>query len=80
MIEPRTIDCEEALRQLFDYLDAELPAERIDDMEWHLRRCRSCFSRAQFERRLKSRLAALGREAVEPRLARRVRTMIAGFD
>ena len=51
MNEAHVIDCEEALRRLFEYLDAELHGEPQREMEQHLERCRSCFSRVEFEKR-----------------------------
>ncbi len=50
---PRTIDCSGVIRLLFEYLDNEL--ERHDHMavEVHLYDCRACFSRMQFDKRLK---------------------------
>lgn len=74
-----TIDCEEALRRLFDYLDAELAAEQRREMDHHLERCRSCFSRMEFERRLKAHMADLGTSEVPPALQQRVRTLIDDF-
>lgn len=53
------IDCEEALRSLFDFLDHELDDEESDAMQRHLSTCRTCYSRANFERRLKDRLREL---------------------
>lgn len=55
----REIECEEALGRLFEFLDHELEAEERDAMQYHLSRCRSCFSRANFEQRLKQRLREL---------------------
>src|SRR5439155_24359279 len=51
MNQARVIDCEEALRRLFEYLDAELHGELEREMAQHLERCRSCFSRVEFEKR-----------------------------
>lgn len=53
------IDCEEALGRLFEFLDHELDAAEQDAVERHLQTCRSCFSRAGFERRLKGKLRDL---------------------
>jgi len=50
------IGCEEALRRLAAYLDHELVPAEAGEVEAHLKRCRSCFSRAEFERRLKERI------------------------
>lgn len=79
MTEARVIDCEEALRRLFEYLDAELHDERQREMEQHLERCRSCFSRVEFEKRLKARTAELRHEPVSSDLERRVRTLLDQF-
>lgn len=72
-------NCEDALRVLTEHLDGELQAVRQRELERHLEKCRSCFSKAEFERRLKDRIAATGRRAVSPVLSERVRTMIRQF-
>jgi anti-sigma factor (TIGR02949 family) len=79
MTEARTIDCEEALRRLFEYLDAELHGESRREMEQHLERCKSCFSRVEFEKRLKTYIAAVGHEPVSPDLERRVLALLDTF-
>jgi anti-sigma factor (TIGR02949 family) len=79
MTEARVIDCEEALRRLFGYLDAELQQEPLREMEQHLARCRSCFSRIEFEKRLKAHTAELRHEPVSPELDRRIRTLLDSF-
>jgi anti-sigma factor (TIGR02949 family) len=56
MNEREEIGCEEALRRLATYLDRELGEDASSDVERHLEKCRSCFSRAEFERRLKERI------------------------
>jgi anti-sigma factor (TIGR02949 family) len=79
MRDVRTINCEEALRRLFDYVDAELAGEPQREMEQHLERCRSCFSRLEFEKRLKAHTAELGQEPVSDELERRVRALLDSF-
>ncbi|HEY0930151.1 MAG TPA: zf-HC2 domain-containing protein [Gemmatimonas sp.] len=56
------IDCEAAMRRLWDYLDEELDAARLAEMEAHLSNCADCTSHVQFARAfLKAvRQAALG--------------------
>lgn len=71
--------CEDALRILAAHLDGELDPSSNRELERHLTTCRSCYSRAEFERRLKDRLAAVGRETVRPELTERVHTMIRKF-
>jgi anti-sigma factor (TIGR02949 family) len=79
MSDVRTINCEEALRRLFEYIDAELAGEPQREMEHHLERCRSCFSRLEFEKRLKVHTAELGQEAVSEDLEQRVRGLLDSF-
>jgi mycothiol system anti-sigma-R factor len=75
----RTIDCEEALRRLFDYLDAELHGEPEREMQQHLERCRTCFSRLEFEKRLKAHVGELRSEPVPAELQERIRKIIDRF-
>lgn len=73
--------CEEALRLLAEYLDSELrdrAPDLADGLERHLAVCRSCYSRAEFERRLKARIAD-GRTVMPDALRDRMRTMINEF-
>lgn len=71
--------CEDALRLLAAHLDGELDALSDKELEQHLDTCRSCFSRAEFERQLKTRIGTLGHEPVRPELSNRVRSMIRKF-
>ena len=69
--------CEEALERLATYLDGELAPDDVPEMEKHLERCRSCFSRAEFERRLKERLRRdLGLPAVPVEFEERIRGIL----
>jgi anti-sigma factor (TIGR02949 family) len=71
--------CEDALRVLALHLDGELDNPARAEVERHLSTCRSCYSRAEFETRLKTRVASIGEEPVRPELARRVHTLIRRF-
>ena len=71
--------CEEALKRLFEFLDGELSDGEQGGVERHLRTCRSCFSRMEFERRLKERLSALPADDVPATLRSRVHDLIKGF-
>ena len=73
------IDCEQALRLLAAHLDSELAGPESGAVEEHLERCRSCWSRAEFERRLKARLAELGDGPARPALEARIRGLLEGF-
>lgn len=75
--EPEQIGCEEALRRLAAFLDRELDSTRSEEVERHLERCRSCFSRAEFERRLRERIRRdLKVDSVAPDFEERVRALI----
>ena len=71
--------CEDALRLLAAHLDGELEGVTDAELRRHLSQCRSCYSRAQFEKRLKELVAGSGHAEVHPELRSRVRTMIEGF-
>lgn len=71
--------CAEALRLLAAHLDRELDEHEHSEMEQHLAACRSCFSRAEFERRLKNGVKELGWEPVPPELSSRIGTLIREF-
>ncbi|HWQ39845.1 MAG TPA: zf-HC2 domain-containing protein [Burkholderiales bacterium] len=77
--EARSISCEEALKRLYEHLDRALDATEAAEIEHHLETCRACFSRAEFEKRLKERLAAIGREQAPEALQRRVRELLRRF-
>ncbi|MBK6489221.1 MAG: zf-HC2 domain-containing protein [Gemmatimonadetes bacterium] len=50
------LDCRSAMQQLWDYVDGELTAERMQAVERHLDACANCHPHAEFAERF---LAAL---------------------
>jgi anti-sigma factor (TIGR02949 family) len=76
MSESTNMQCDDALRLLAQYLDRELTDGEHAEVERHLRTCRSCFSRAEFERRLKGELAALTAADVPTALQHRIRVLL----
>lgn len=71
------LTCEEAMRQLFAYLDRALSGQTTDEVEAHLEECLSCCDRLAFGRRLdsfvKGRLANADLpDDLEARLRRRL--------
>jgi anti-sigma factor (TIGR02949 family) len=79
MSDSTPINCEEALRLLAEFLDHELQADERQGVERHLEACRSCFSRAEFERRLKGEIRRLDREEISPAFEERVRRLLDSF-
>ena len=75
----KLINCEEALARLFDYLNHELDDHRHTEMEQHLKICRSCYSRAEFEKRLKAKLSGVAIEKTTEEFEHRIRTLLGNF-
>jgi anti-sigma factor (TIGR02949 family) len=75
----KQIDCEQALRQIFEFIDHELGDSERKVMQHHLHTCKSCFSRMEFERRLKEKLGALREEQASPEIGKRVKDLLKGF-
>lgn len=68
---PRKINCDEAIRLLFEYLDNELERHDHAAVEAHLHDCRACFSRMEFDKRLRSMVK--GGDTASPSEALRAR-------
>jgi len=73
------INCEEALKQLLAFIDHELADGDRESLEHHLRACRSCFSRAEFERHLKGKLRALASDDTSGTTRDRIKALIHTF-
>ena len=72
------IDCEEVLREVELYLDAELPEDRAAHVASHLRECSPCADRADFQQALREIVARkCGRApAVPDAVVTRIRMVI----
>ena len=79
MRETDDIGCERALARLLEFIDHELSDGDRDGVERHLRTCRSCFSRFEFESRLKQRLSELSAGEAPPASRDRIRELIKRF-
>lgn len=75
----RDIDCETALKQIFEFIDHELNEIDHDAMEHHLHQCKSCFSRVEFEQRLKQKLGDLREAQASPELSDRIKDLLKDF-
>jgi len=80
MTKMKAIDCEEALKHLLAYLDQEVGAVTHREVEHHLEICRTCFSRAEFERSLKTRLREAGRGTVRASFEKRIKVLFDQFE
>lgn len=70
------ISCEDVIERLFAYLDSELDDSTRAEIDRHLRRCHDCFSRKEFETRLREKIAASGTEKAPDRLRQRVEALL----
>jgi anti-sigma factor (TIGR02949 family) len=60
------IDCQETMRQLWDYLDDELTEEKMAAIRTHLAACQECYPQYDFERAFLEAVAASQRERRAP--------------
>lgn len=75
----RGIDCDEVMRQLFDFLDGEVDEMADKEIHHHLEECRSCFSRVEFEQMLLARIRRSGDEGLPDSLQERVTELMKSF-
>lgn len=73
------IDCDQALRQVFAYLDRELGEREHAAMHEHLQTCKACFSRMEFERLLKGKVRGLRAEKPTPEVEERIKALLKDF-
>jgi anti-sigma factor (TIGR02949 family) len=73
------VECEEAVAKLLEFLDGELDEITRHGIERHLETCRGCFERAEFERRLRERVAQTAVVPAPESLRRRVRALMETF-
>lgn len=55
---PAMLDCDSVMRQLWDYLDGELTADRKSAIRSHLELCKRCHPQFEFERTFLDAVAA----------------------
>ena len=70
------VDCADALRELYTFLDGELTVERRAVIEEHLEQCHHCIGAFDFEAELKIVIAERCREAAPPDLRQRIATAL----
>ena len=75
--EANEIDCLEAFDHLYAYLNNEItnPAE-LSSIEHHLSHCKSCFSRAEMERKLNQRMKESGKSELPEAVPDRLRNVL----
>jgi mycothiol system anti-sigma-R factor len=71
-ISPSSVDCDEAVHQLYHYLDGELTEQRRVVISEHLDLCGPCAGAAEFEAELRRVIANRCRDHVPDALIHRI--------
>jgi mycothiol system anti-sigma-R factor len=66
------VDCDEAIHELYHYLDGELTDERRTEITVHLDKCGHCAGAADFEAELRTVIASRCRDRVPDSLLDRI--------
>jgi mycothiol system anti-sigma-R factor len=72
------IDCREAVRRMWAYLDNALEREPVEEFETHLEACQRCCGELEFSRHLKDIAAASSSETLPDPLRRRIERLLDG--
>ena len=72
------IDCREAVRRMWEYIDHALEPGPTEELESHLEACQRCCGELEFSRRLKEMVAASGSETMPDPLRRRIELLLEG--
>jgi anti-sigma factor (TIGR02949 family) len=73
------LDCTSVMRQLWDFLDGELSADKMEAISAHLSMCAQCQPQAEFERSFLNAMSQAQREHSNPGgLSSRVRDALYG--
>ncbi len=73
------ISCEEVMSKLYAYLDSEIDTLTQTDIDEHLHQCRECFSRAEFERALRKKVASAGEVTIPEETRNRMDSLMKRF-
>ena len=73
------ISCEDVLSKLYAYLDREVDSLTAAEIDHHLDHCRECFSRAEFEKVLRGRVAKSTEKETPPEVQERLKNLIRRF-
>jgi mycothiol system anti-sigma-R factor len=73
------ISCSEALKRLWEYLDATVDPATREAIEEHLARCRRCCGELEFAEELRRFLARSGREQLPDDVRRRLNDTLEGL-
>ncbi len=75
----KKISCEEVMSKLYAYLDREIDGPTEEEIDHHLGHCRECFSRAEFEKLLRSKVSTVGSKQTPEDVQQRLTSLIKRF-
>jgi mycothiol system anti-sigma-R factor len=70
------IDCPEAVRRMWAYLDHSLERGPVEEFETHLEACQRCCGELEFSRHMKEMVVATGAETLPEPLRRRIELLL----
>lgn len=70
------IECKEAVRRLWEYVDRNLERRREEELEQHLGLCRHCCGELEFARQIRERLAESEPAALPPESRARLQQLL----
>ena len=73
------ITCNRAMSMLFKYLDDELDDVSEADIKQHVHDCRECFSRVDFEQKLRDKVRQSAQSTVPADVQKRLKRLISNF-
>ncbi|MDQ6795183.1 MAG: zf-HC2 domain-containing protein [Chloroflexota bacterium] len=72
------IDCREAVRRMWEYIDHALEPAPTEELESHLETCQRCCGELEFSRHLKEIVAASGSDQLSDPLRKKIDLLLAG--
>ena len=72
------IDCREAVRRMWEYIDLALEPGPTEELESHLEACQRCCGELEFSRHLKEIVAASGSDSLPDPLRKKIELLLAG--
>lgn len=76
----KLINCEEAILRLNDFIDNYLNGESKKELIRHIKMCRHCFERFEFEQILKSKISKIAKDSKNQFLVRKIEKMFASIE
>ena len=72
----KVISCREAVSRMFEFLGGAISSQQKNGLDVHLKKCRHCCDRFEFEKLFKEKLAKVALEEKTPKdLVKRVREL-----